>query len=341
MSNEVAVYGATDKALTVADMRGQVNLIQEVMKEVMKDGEHFGTIPGCGTKKTLLKPGAEKLIMTFRLVPEIDVETVEMPNGHREYRTKVTIFSATGNKLGTGVGSCTTMEGKYRFRTGEKTVTDKPVPQEYWNLRKTAPADAQALIGKGNSTKKVDNNWFITEGGGDKVEHDNPADYYNTCLKMSKKRAVVDAVLTVTAASDIFTQDIEDMPEVIPAVATQKAKQEVHDAQYHGEAHDAPLGESVQEAEFEDIPEEETETVAFGSQDMVDPPDSKGEIETKDLKRIFAKLHGLGVSDTLAQREVVSEILGFNATLPSMNYLSVAQGDKVVTELMRREKAQR
>ena len=89
------------------------------------------------------------------------------------------------------------------------------------------------------------------------------------------------------------------------------------------------------------VPEEETETVAFGSQDMVDPPDSKGEIETKDLKRIFAKLHGLGVSDTLAQREVVSEILGFNATLPSMNYLSVAQGDKVVTELMRREKAQR
>ncbi len=89
------------------------------------------------------------------------------------------------------------------------------------------------------------------------------------------------------------------------------------------------------------VPEEETETVAFGSQDMVDPPDSKGEIETKDIKRIFAKLHGLRVSDTLAQHEVVSEILGFNATLPSMNYLSVAQGDKVVTELMRREKAQR
>ncbi|KKL17461.1 hypothetical protein LCGC14_2485360, partial [marine sediment metagenome] len=85
----------------------------------------------------------------------------------------------------------------------------------------------------------------------------------------------------------------------------------------------------------------ETETVAFGSQDMVDPPDSKGEIETKDIKRIFAKLHGLGVSDTLAQHEVVSEILGFNSTLPSMNYLSVAQGDKVVTALMRREKAQR
>lgn len=46
-----------------------------------------------------------------------------------------------------------------------------------------------------------------------RVEHDNPADYYNTCLKMGKKRAFVDALLTCTAASDIFTQDIEDEPQ--------------------------------------------------------------------------------------------------------------------------------
>jgi hypothetical protein len=32
-------------------------------------------------------------------------------------------------------------------------------------------------------------------------------------LKMAKKRAHVDAVLTATVASDIFTQDVEDMPE--------------------------------------------------------------------------------------------------------------------------------
>jgi hypothetical protein len=32
---------------------------------------------------------------------------------------------------------------------------------------------------------------------------------------MAKKRAMVDATLTVTAASDIFTQDVEDMPEEI------------------------------------------------------------------------------------------------------------------------------
>ncbi len=96
---------------------------------------------------------------------------------------------------------------------------------------------------------------------------------------------------------------------------------------------------NVIEAEHEDVPPEVTEDMPFGDQDKIDPPDSKGDIETKDIKRIFAKLHALDVSDTMAQHEVVSEILGFNITLPSMNFLSVAQGDKVITELINREKA--
>ncbi len=36
-------------------------------------------------------------------------------------------------------------------------------------------------------------------------------------LKIAKKRANVDAVKSTTAASDIFTQDIEDMPQAFQA----------------------------------------------------------------------------------------------------------------------------
>ena len=36
----------------------------------------------------------------------------------------------------------------------------------------------------------------------------------HTILKMAKKRAYVDAVSTATGVSDVFTQDIEDSPEV-------------------------------------------------------------------------------------------------------------------------------
>jgi hypothetical protein len=60
------------------------------------------------------------------------------------------------------------------------------------------------------------------------VEHDNPADYYNTVLKIGKKRAQVDGILTVTAASDIFTQDIEDDPSLFGGSGgVEKPKEEV------------------------------------------------------------------------------------------------------------------
>jgi hypothetical protein len=42
-------------------------------------------------------------------------------------------------------------------------------------------------------------------------ENPNIADVYNTVLKMAKKRSHVDATITACAASDIFTQDVEDM----------------------------------------------------------------------------------------------------------------------------------
>jgi hypothetical protein len=45
-----------------------------------------------------------------------------------------------------------------------------------------------------------------------KVENTDIADVYNTVIKMSKKRAYVDATITACAASDIFTQDGPEDP---------------------------------------------------------------------------------------------------------------------------------
>lgn len=200
----------TSSAANLAEIKNQVNLIQQVMREVMIEGEHYGTIPGCGDKKVLLKSGAEKLMLTFRLANDLDVQVLELPNFHREYRVKVTIYAPSGQRLGTGVGSCSTMESKYRFRTGPIENTGKIVPQEYWTHRESNPAKAQEILGgKGFSAKKVGTKYYIVKQG-ERVEYDNPADNYNTCLKMAKKRGLVDAALTSTAASDIFTQDLEE-----------------------------------------------------------------------------------------------------------------------------------
>lgn len=193
---------------TIADTLNKVALVMEVMDQVMKDGEHYGTIPGCGEKKALLKPGAEKLGLTFRLKPQFEVKRFDYPNNHREYEIRCVLSDGTH-----GVGTCSTLEGKYRYRSGERKC----------------PKCGKASIIKGKveygggwlcyvkkdgcGAKFGDDDKIITGQNVGKVEHDNPADFWNTVLKMGKKRAHVDAIITATACSDIFTQDVEEAVE--------------------------------------------------------------------------------------------------------------------------------
>jgi hypothetical protein len=225
--NELQKYQPNqgDVPLSVEQLVGQVNLIQKVMSAVMKENEHFGIIPGCGKKPSLLQPGAQKLLVTFRLAPEYQITEKPMDRGHREYVVQCTLKTiGSGSFVGQGAGSASTMEGKWRFRVAPKTLTDRPVPKAYWDLRQSDPKAAQESIGgKGFSTQKNEAGaWMIAEGTSEKVEHDNPADYYNTVLKMACKRALVAATLTATAASDIFTQDVEELVENM-RVATAEA----------------------------------------------------------------------------------------------------------------------
>lgn len=224
MSQEMAVYGAKERrpievvnfedyAMTADVLKKRIELINHVMKEIMRDGEHYGKIPGCGDKPTLLKPGAEKLSTAFRLAPSYEIRRTDLQNGHREYELVCTLtHMISGQVVGQGVGLCSTMESKYRYRLDEPEDTGKIVSKEYWDTRKADPNKAQELIGgKGFVTKKIDGQWKICRKSDKRVENSDIADTYNTVLKMAKKRAHVDAVLTATAASDIFTQDVEDM----------------------------------------------------------------------------------------------------------------------------------
>jgi hypothetical protein len=229
MEKSLQVVDITEYALTPASMQRQVNLIQEVMAQVMKSGEHYGTIPGCGNKPTLLKPGAEKLSATFHLAPKYQIQKTELGNGHREYEITCTLsLIGSDTFIGQGVGSCSTMEGKYRYRKGSMTCPECGKENTVIKGKKEYGGGWLCYKAKGGCGAKFkDDDPFIVNQDTGKVEHDNPADYYNTVLKMAKKRAHVDAILTATAASDIFTQDIEDMPEVITG-----AKGGVQEAEY-------------------------------------------------------------------------------------------------------------
>ena len=200
--------------LSPADVLAQVGLIQHVMSEVMHDGEHYGKIPGTGDKPSLLQPGAQILALTFRLGPKFRVQQKELDGGHREFYVECELFSmATGQLIGMGVGMTSTMESKWRFRTGPVEFTGRQVPTDYWDARKDDPGKARELLGgRGFQTRKnPDTGYWEIVRAGEKVENENPADVYNTALKIASKRAFVHAVLNTTAASDMFTQDVEDL----------------------------------------------------------------------------------------------------------------------------------
>lgn len=201
-------------AFTPADVVNQVKLIQQVMSDVMKDGIHFGTIPGC-PKPSLYKPGAEKLGFVFRHVPAFDVQQTDIGGGHREYRVTCTLTNQDGQVIGAGVGVCSTMESKYRYRNAsDYEVTDQPIPKD----AKERKAEYRK---KGFGMKQIDGAWYWVKYKSEgRVENPDIADTYNTVLKMAKKRAHVDAEITACAASDIFAQDVEDLPEYVDAEAT-------------------------------------------------------------------------------------------------------------------------
>ena len=198
--------------LSAQEIKAQVQLIQEVMQAVMQEGFHYGTLPGTD-RPSLLKPGAEKLTTTFRLAPLLHIETRDLGGGHREYEVRCTLqHIPTGRIYGEGVGSCSTLESKYRYRQGERVCP---------NCGNTTIIKGRVEYGGGwlcfqkkggCGAKFTDIDPTIASQQVGRTEHPDIADLYNTVLKMGKKRALIDATLTVTAASDIFTQDLEDMP---------------------------------------------------------------------------------------------------------------------------------
>jgi len=170
--------------------------IHELLESIMVQGKHYDTLPGVSNKPILLKAGAEKIGMMFQFAFEYEVERMDHENGHREYQV---ICKArhrnSGAYLGSGVGTCTTLEPKYRYRW--ETI-DEDIPSD-WKERK------DYYKANGFRVKKL-NGWVYQR----KTDNPDIAEVYNTILKMAKKRAMVDCVNTVTAASDIFDVDIEE-----------------------------------------------------------------------------------------------------------------------------------
>ncbi len=237
------IVNIEDYAMSIDGLVGQVSLIQQVMDKVMKKDEHYGVIPGTGGKPSLLKPGAEKLCLTFRLDPNYEIIREVRDRDFIAYTVKCTLTHIpTGQSIASGIGSCNSRETKYRYRSDN---TGREVPKEYWKNR-----DPEILGGPTCKPRKKDGKWVVFE----QVENDNPWDLDNTLIKMACKRALVAATLNATAASDIFTQDIEDMPkELIGGAENKPVEASNGKAKGKAQGNGRKSQERTQKKEFKDV----------------------------------------------------------------------------------------
>jgi hypothetical protein len=177
VKSEVATTRA-NMPLTRSDlerMKEHRVLIQEFVQSQLKEGidNDYAVIPGT-KKKTLLKPGAEKLLRLFNLGARVRMAEKELDRDSNfaffAYRCEVYNL-ATGIVIAECEGAANSQEVKYKER-------------KVWRN------------GPGGRKEQVSEQTPI-------------ADITNTLMKMAQKRAVVGAAILATGASDFFSQDIE------------------------------------------------------------------------------------------------------------------------------------
>lgn len=192
---------------------------QAIQKAILTDGVDYGREPGID-RPFLHKPGAEVMEKAYGFATSYTIER-KVGNGDDvpalEYivHAKVHLGDTDGPVIAEGVGSCNTHESKYRFRRGERECPEchKPtiIKGKLDGKLKGKWWCASFKDGCGKSFEPTDPRLVDQQVGN--VENENPYDLANTILKMARKRAGVDAILTATGTSGLFTQDA-DSPAV-------------------------------------------------------------------------------------------------------------------------------
>lgn len=260
MENTIVVQDS--HSLTARDIRAQVNLIQEVMKAVMKKDVHYGIIPGC-PKPSLFKAGAEKIAATFRIAVKSEVEDLSTSD-EKHFRVTCIGTSPAGLILGSAVGECSSNEEKFKWRSPvcdqEFEECDVDRKREKWVKGTPAPYKKKQI-------------------------RTEPSDLANTILQLADKRAYVSVVRKITAASDVFTQDIEDLPaEIQSEIAGQQATEQ------------APKP-PVQEVKKKEAPPA-AQPPASGAPNLISEPQAK---------RLYAIAKGKGYEDQDIKDYLMSE----------------------------------
>lgn len=177
--------------MTAAQIRGHMGLIQDLLKECLVWGTHYGVPNGfpLDTKPFLYDAGAQKIRLMFNIRAEYEIiEKTERDDFIGYIVLARLIDRGTGRIIGEGIGSCNSRERKYRWRK---------VPS--YNAK---PGDRERAIHI--EKRKGNPDWEMFT-----IEND-PWELQQTFLAMGQVRSSKKATRDALAASDILGID-EDL----------------------------------------------------------------------------------------------------------------------------------
>ncbi len=222
MSKEPSTALTLVPIMTPDEAKTQLAQLQAFVTGYMVDGEDYGIIPGT-QKKSLFKPGAEKLCEIYGLAADVEIlhsiedwkfDTFPM----FDYTIKTKLSRRDGTIASVGLGSCNSWESRYKWRKAERLCPE--CGKDAICISKFDDKNGNQKFGKGSFycfAKKdgcgakfaKDDQAIIGQEVGQKL-NDDIASQKNTILKMAKKRSYVDAVIAATRSGCLFTQDVED-----------------------------------------------------------------------------------------------------------------------------------
>lgn len=112
LPTNIAIIDTVEVAQVEATMR-KISQFQQVIQNTLHQNHDYGIIPGTD-KPTLLKPGAEKILMMMGLCSEFEIvdSTRDFEKGFFQYQVRCKLLKGD-TVITEGLGACNTREKKY------------------------------------------------------------------------------------------------------------------------------------------------------------------------------------------------------------------------------------
>lgn len=231
MSDEISTLVVAQSAPTgglllpiasTAQMIERHNAMTAFLTEALKEGRDYGSIPGTGTgpdgkpRMTLLKPGAELILIGFGCVAVDEViQSDAEHNAEIKYSLDKWVKAdppMIGNQQDKQMIEQLKAAGTHRWKKdGASWVWQEKINESGTSLgfyryvvrTRIVNKATGETVGTGTGSCSTAESKYIRA----------PRDAENTVLKMASKRATIDAVLKTFGLSERFSQDMDELME--------------------------------------------------------------------------------------------------------------------------------